>query len=63
MRLIEHNLILREKRSSRNRRKAEEESSSTQERKIERVSKLRAFSNISVYSGVSDCVYGQFIKD
>ncbi|MPC15343.1 Cleavage and polyadenylation specificity factor subunit 1 [Portunus trituberculatus] len=55
LRLIEHNLILREKRSSRNRRKAEEEGSSGQERKIDRVSKLRGFSNISVYSGVFIC--------
>ncbi|KAK8376849.1 hypothetical protein O3P69_010050 [Scylla paramamosain] len=55
LRLIEHNLILREKRSSRNRRKAEEEGGSGQERKIDRVSKLRGFSNISVYSGVFIC--------
>ncbi|KAG7154434.1 Cleavage and polyadenylation specificity factor subunit 1-like 2 [Homarus americanus] len=50
MRLIEHNLILREKRSSRTRKRMEEEGG--QEKKIDRVSKLRPFSSISVYSGV-----------
>lgn len=53
MRLIEHNLILREKRSSKNKKRMEEDG--VQDRKMDRVSKFRPFSNISVYSGVFIC--------
>ncbi|XP_068228833.1 cleavage and polyadenylation specificity factor subunit 1 [Palaemon carinicauda] len=49
MRLIEHNLILRERRSGKKKRSDEE---GTTEKKIDRTSRFRPFSNISVYSGV-----------
>lgn len=50
MRLIEHNLILREKRSSRSKKRADDDGD--QERNVDRMTLLRPFSNISVYSGV-----------
>ncbi|KAK3856715.1 hypothetical protein Pcinc_036978 [Petrolisthes cinctipes] len=53
-RLVEHNLILREKRSS-HKRRLDEESGGTEQRAIDRVLRFRPFSNISVYSGVFIC--------
>ncbi|KAL7640863.1 UNVERIFIED_CONTAM: hypothetical protein RMT77_008000 [Armadillidium vulgare] len=49
-RLVEHNMILREKFSSEMQRENE-----AKERRIDRVAKLKSFSNISVYNGVFIC--------